>query len=356
MESQKTDASPGEEEAPKNNSEEQSKDSKSESKTEAKSGTNSFNWRSRMITDEEPPEADILFKIADTPIIAKGNYTVITGQKKSRKSLVAADIMGKVVGKVLIFDTEQSHRHVWAFRDKVLKLKEDKAEVIVVYLRGLSLKEKKTFILCALNDNQDADVVMIDNIRDLLTDINNSRQAQKVSEFLEKLTSDYGIGLLVTIHSNKSDGKIRGHIGSELENKAFMVIQAERKPNDSSLITCESSRDGDFEPFSIRHHPITGMPEILNAGLNGEKKKEIFHEILKEGDLGYTDLLEKVKVAFANDDGDKLPELKAKALIRVATDQGWIIKIGKDRSPSAKYSMAKSDSDINSDINPNPSS
>jgi len=265
-------------------------------------------------------------------------------------------MMGKVGGKVLIFDTEQSHRHVWAFRDKVIKLKEDKLEVIVVYLRGLSLKEKKECIVSAIKANSDAIVVMIDNIRDLLTDINNSKDANRVIQFLEKITSDYKVGMLVTIHSNKSDGKIRGHIGSELENKAFMVINAERKPNDTSLITCESSRDGDFDSFSIRHHPNTGMPEILNAGISGEKKKEIFDEILKAGDLGYTELLEKVKVGFANDDGDKLPELKAKALIRVATDQGWIIKIGKDRSPSAKYSMAKSDTGINSDLSPNPSS
>mgnify|MGYP006989344862 CR=1 FL=1 len=83
MDIKKTDASPATGEAPKNKSEESSKDNKSESKTEAESKTNSFDWRSRMITDEEPPEADILFKIADTPIIAKGNYTVITGQKKA---------------------------------------------------------------------------------------------------------------------------------------------------------------------------------------------------------------------------------------------------------------------------------
>lgn len=350
METKTKDASPSEEEASTIHLSEVSKDTSSTSKIE----TNYFDWRSRMITDEQPPEEDILYRMGDTSIIAKGNYTVITGKKKSRKSLLAAYLISKTSGKVLIFDTEQAHRHVWEFREKVVKLKKTKEDVIVVYLRGFTIKEKKTCIINAIKDNPDVSVVMIDNIRDLLTDINNSKHAQQVIQFLEKITNDYNVGMLVTIHSNKSDGKIRGHIGSELENKAFMVIHAERKSNVTSAITCESSRDGDFEPFTIRHHPLTGMPEILNEALSEQQKKERFHEILDGGELGYKELLEKVRERFG-DKEEPLPEGKAKNLIRLATDKEWITKIGKDRSPNARYAKPISDTGINSDLSENPS-
>src|SRR5690606_31350608 len=96
-------------------------------------------------------------------------------------------------------------------------------------------------------------------------------------------------------------------------------------------------RDGDFESFSLRHHPETGMPEIINAELTNEKKQEMLHEIFAGGDLGYRELLDTVRMRFGPV-GEMMPESKGKELIRVAVDKGWIIKEGKDRSPSVKYS------------------
>lgn len=299
-------------------------------------------WRARKITEDEPPKAEILIQIGDAAILTRGNYTVIIGRKKSRKSLLGAYLIGLVKGKVIVFDTEQSPYHVWLLRQRIRHVKTDDGECIVVYLRGLSIDKKKQFIEEALEENPDTVAVLIDNVRDLLTNINDSEVAQKVSEFLEGLTWRHNVGLLCTIHTNKSDDKIRGHIGAELENKAFMVIKV-RRCTGQSEVECESSRDGDFSPFILRHQEKTGMPEVFNLPVTESDEHAIFLEILTPGDLPFNELITCLRERCGSG-GLMFPEQKARELLHKALDKGWVFKTGKDNSPATKYSLKKSGS------------
>ncbi|GAG75808.1 unnamed protein product, partial [marine sediment metagenome] len=104
-------------------------------------------------------------------------------------------------------------------------------------------------------------LVIIDGIRDLCNDINCPVQATHVSTALLQWTSDYNIHVLAVLHQNKSDSMSRGHLGTELNNKAESVINVEksREENNISNITCEMLRSIDFEPFAFEVND-NGLP------------------------------------------------------------------------------------------------
>ena len=67
--------------------------------------------------------------------------------------------------------------------------------------------------------------VVIDGIRDLVYDINSPSEATCVISKLMQWTDEYQIHLHTILHQNKSDENARGHIGTEINNKAETVIQ-----------------------------------------------------------------------------------------------------------------------------------
>jgi hypothetical protein len=65
------------------------------------------------------------------------------------------------------------------------------------------------------------------------------------------------------LHENPSDGKLRGHIGTELMNKAETVLRVEKMENNLriSKLSCDMVRGLDFDPiyFTINDN----IPEIV---------------------------------------------------------------------------------------------
>ena len=73
------------------------------------------------------------------------------------------------------------------------------------------------------------DIVIIDGIKDLITDINDAVQATQIMEHLMALAQRYNCCIVNVLHQNKSeaDRNMRGSIGTELTNKAFEVYECE---------------------------------------------------------------------------------------------------------------------------------
>lgn len=288
------------------------------------------------------PQPDPLVSFDDVPILTRDNITTIKGPKKSRKTLLNAYIMSKVIGKVMVIDTEQSAAHAQLLWNRVKTLKVDKAEVIGLYLRGLTVKMKWDFIRDALVAHRDVNAIMIDNIRDLQHDINNPWESHRTIEFLERITNHYNIGLLATIHTNKKTREIRGHLGAELENKSYMIIET-KNYRDKTTVSCDASRDGGFNPFEFRHNPETGLPERVQAvqilqltNLPDDRKKELLHEILGNDGLRWSNFLPQIEAKFTDGTGT-VPERIARDEIKNALTKEWIIKEGPDQSRYTRY-------------------
>ena len=80
----------------------------------------------------------------------------------------------------------------------------------------------------AIYRTENVGLVVIDGIRDMVYDINSSSESTKVISLLMTWTGERNIHIHTILHQNKGDEHARGHIGTELSNKAETVLQVEK--------------------------------------------------------------------------------------------------------------------------------
>lgn len=296
----------------------------------------SFEWRAFQITTE-PEEATPLLTIGGATIATAGNYSHIIGKKKSRKSLFLTWLISQYYGnqgaEILLFDTEQGQRHVWRALDRIKRMTGQ--TVGTFYLRGQSPLERRQIIQQVVSEYPTRPkIVIIDGIRDLLSNINDPDQVSELLTWLEKLTLENSLHVINVLHMNKTDNNARGHLGSELLNKSEVTIELELDEKaDCTIVKCESSRDIPFESFAFRHD-VNGLPEVVSLPTAGrvlpeeEKKARLKFMFTDLGDLvKYADLVESIKANFG------VGMNRAKTLLADFNRSGWIVKdrnVGRD--------------------------
>lgn len=297
-------------------------------------------WKSLQIVCE-PPEETPLLCIGSSPIATAGNYSQVIGKKKSRKTLfltwLVSQYAGDIEASILLFDTEQGTRHVWKVMDRIKRL--TGKTVGTFYLRGKSPAERKAIIQQVVSEYPTRPkIIIIDGIRDLLSNINDPDQVSELLTWLEKITLENNLHVINVLHMNKTDNNARGHLGSELLNKCEVTIELERDEKaECTIVKCESSRDIPFESFAFRHDE-TGLPELVSLPTAGkvlpdeERKNRLRFAFQDGGDqLSYGDLVERVKQHF------EVGVNKSKNLIAEFNRTGWIVKNGNDKTKAVVY-------------------
>ena len=79
-------------------------------------------------------------------------------------------------------------------------------------------------------------------------------------------TDDRQIHIHTILHQNKGDENAKGHIDTELNNKAetILLVEKDKSNGDISNISAMHIRAMDFEPFSSRIND-TAIPELLEG-------------------------------------------------------------------------------------------
>ena len=219
------------------------------------------------------------------------NFTLVLGKPKCGKtfliSLLAASFLkqGLLMGtlkcvedsqrpQVLVFDTEQSEAKVQQVGNRICNLAgiDDDQNLSIYFLRAFSPKERLLFIESVIYNNPNASLVIIDGIRDLVTDINSQSEATEIASKLLKWTADRNIHLVTVLHQNKADFNARGHLGTELVNKAETVMSITASSGDSnySLVEPVFCREKPFTPFAFQIDG-NGMPFILTDFIPNQK-------------------------------------------------------------------------------------
>lgn len=300
-------------------------------------------WTETLIT-EEPPEQPPLLLINDSIIATPGNHSLLVGKKKSRKTLYIVYLIAKYLvdnpdkaSSVLLFDTEQGRRHVYKLRHKIHLL--TGLFVPVFYLRGQSPKDRRDFIHDTVQHWADRPtLIIIDGIRDLMSNINDPDETTEVITWLEQITLQHNVHVMNVLHLNKTDGNARGHIGSELLNKAEVTTELERDEKSGvTIVKCESSREKPFENFAFTHG-ANDLPELVGVPLQGnvmpsDEKLTRVQIIWSDGPLRYQDAIDSIKANFAcgiNKAGQLLAEFQRLA---------WVIKSGPARNPDTVYKL-----------------
>lgn len=239
---------------------------------------------------EKAPE---VLKIDDTVIGTLGNFSASIGKAKSKKTFNVSAIVAAALknGKVLNYSAsfpsekstiiyiEQSPYHCLKVMKRIFQLAGLSTEANHPCFKFLALRkntpeERIAIIDEAIYGTDNVGLVVIDGIRDLVYDINSPSESTYIISKLMQWTDEKQIHLHTILHQNKGDENARGHIGTELSNKAETILQVEKDKADSNISKVEAVhiRAMDFKPFAFRINE-QALPEIVEDYVVEESKQ-----------------------------------------------------------------------------------
>ena len=98
----------------------------------------------------------------------------------------------------------------------------------------------------------------------MVYDINSPGESTRIISKLMQWTDDRQIHIHTILHQNKGDENARGHIGTELNNKAetVLLVEKDKGNGDISSVSAMHIRAMDFEPFAFRIND-SALPELI---------------------------------------------------------------------------------------------
>lgn len=326
-------------------------------------------------------QSPVVLMVDDAAVGTLGNFSASIGKAKSKKTfnvtaIAASALKNGTVLKyrssfpedkrtVLYIDTEQGRHHCQKVLKRILRLAglpEDKNpdNLIMLALRKYAPPIRLAIVEQAIGTIPDLGLVIIDGIRDFLYDINSPSEATDIISRFMQWTDDRQIHIHTILHQNNNDENARGHIGTELNNKAETVMQVEVDKMDRTVSVVEAIhiRDREFEPFAFRINDEV-LPELLDSYQPQEKKigrpakkpfdpyKEISESVHRAAlDAAFTnvcitsydDYLERLKEGYALQD-IKLGHNKAVKVATFLSNKRMVIKEGKEYkiNPDSHY-------------------
>lgn len=226
-----------------------------------------------QITEQtEVTETPAIVQINGVRVFSRGDVSSIIGAAKSRKTLfvsaICRDILqqcnnnivtSEIMPRVLYIDTEQSILHAKRTYDRITYnfTQEERARLQYIPLRDKS-PLKRLLITGAAIEEYKPDLVIIDGLTDLQTNVNDLEEAAIIVGILMAVATTYNCHITNIIHTtNQNAQKARGHLGSELERKCESVILVERDKNDEtktrSFIKPTYTRNKPFTDLTISH-------------------------------------------------------------------------------------------------------
>ncbi len=294
------------------------------------------------------------------PIARTGNFSLIKGKAKGRKTFFltklisiavrnvsSGGITANVDGTIYCFDTEQERRDTQKVLQRICYL--NSLEVMpdnlkVVNLRKRSTQERIKIIEDVIYNTPNLELVVIDGIRDLIKNINDPAESTEIVGKLLKWTGEKDIHIMTVLHENKSDGNSRGHIGTELDNKAETVISVNKdeKAGHLSIVSPVLTRGKDFEPFAISVRSDNGIDipiimddytpiktssnkSVIPHAYSPEQHEKALDYIFKNNALMWGDLIASTKNAWSKQ-GIVFGDNKARQFIQYWLDEEMIFK------------------------------
>ena len=326
-------------------------------------------WQtSRLSLSKTYEKAPEILKVHNSVIGTLGNFSASIGKAKSKKTfnvsaIVAAALTNGIVlqyaaalpedkRKILYVDTEQSPYHCLKVARRILRMAglptdRDNENLEFLALRKHTPEERIAIVEQAIYRTDNIGLVVIDGIRDMVYDINSPSEATCIISKLMQWTDERQIHIHTILHQNKADENARGHIGTELNNKAetVLLVEKDKSNGDISNVSAMHIRAMDFEPFAFRINDnalpelIEGYrPEAKKPGRPEEEKFDPYRHIteqqhrialeaafgLKE-EYGYKDLETALIKAYMSV-GVKLNHQKAVSLITMLRNKRMIVQ------------------------------
>jgi hypothetical protein len=291
-----------------------------------------------------------------------GDFGLIIGKAKSRKSFFISIAVSTALGndailgrfksylpqdknEVIYFDTEQSKYYVQKAVKRICTQinQPEPKNLHAFHLRSLNPKERLEFIEAEIYSNDKIGFVVVDGIKDLVTSINDEAEATMIASKLLKWTEERNIYLVTVLHQNKSDNNARGHIGTELINKAQTVLSVTKAENDNNISIVEPLQCRDVEPetfaFEINEFGIPVIAEDYEirtetkknkfdvTDLEDFKKYKLLTEVFSKGEsFGYNILERQLVLAYKSQFDKKIGINAVGKLITDCKNNGWLLQ------------------------------
>ncbi|MBC7523467.1 MAG: AAA family ATPase [Flavobacterium sp.] len=291
-----------------------------------------------------------------------GDFSLIIGKAKSRKSFfiniaISTAISNDLIldrfkgtlpqhqNQVLYFDTEQSKYFVQLALKRICKqVNISEPNNLHVYgLRSQTPGERLELIEFAIYNTPNIGFVVIDGIKDLVTSINDEAEATMITSKLLKWTEQKNIHIVTVLHQNKGDNNARGHIGTELINKAETVLSITKAEADNSISIVEPQQCRNKEPeafaFEINEDGLPIIAENFEVrtatkknafdvvSIENYKKYQLLTEVFSRGESFSFKLLEtQIGLAFQNQFKKSIGINAIGKLITDCKNNGWLIQ------------------------------
>ena len=297
-------------------------------------------WQaSRLTLTDEYAVAPEILKVHGSAIGTLGNFSASIGKAKSKKTfnvtaIVAAALKNGTLllydaelpeqkRKILYVDTEQSPYHCQKVMRRIVRMAGLPLDKHPEILQFLSLRKHTPEVRIAITETaiyntEELGLVIIDGIRDMVYDINSPSESTKIISKLMQWTDERQIHIHTVLHQNKADENARGHIGTELNNKAETVLEVAKDKLNSNISVVQAIhiRAMDFQPFAFRINE-DALPELVdeysfNKGkgdadvfnyseLKDEQHRQALEATFSESkSYGYGDLIKALKRGYAS--------------------------------------------------------
>jgi len=221
--------------------------------------------KNRITSQTVLPPMEFLFSLFDEPCFPRRELVAFTGRAKSGKTFVMSMLMVLCAARqvlafkrnpppasdsspqppdpsplrVLWYDTEQSDNstqdilvnRIMPLFHRMMGDDELFPEQMfdIFNVRNVDRDAREAYFLSAIAHYK-PDLVILDGIRDLVSDINDGPAAQEMMEKMMKTAQQHNCCIVCVLHQNKSGDSRdpRGWLGTELLNKAYDVFATEK--------------------------------------------------------------------------------------------------------------------------------
>jgi hypothetical protein len=317
----------------------------------------------RFNPDIAPPPDEVCMMLGEVPIASRGNVTVIQGKSKVGKSAVVSAVLGAAIrgsfaaqgdtlciewageatGAVVHCDTEQSmadwhglvsraiSRAGIAFNDRIVSLP------LVRFSRGHRLQILRETLVHEIGQRAKVDLVVLDGVADLCSSPNDEAESLELVSVLMALAQEHHVAIVVVLHENPGtqDAKTRGHLGSELNRKAFANLRIDKDAETSvSTLYGVDMRKRDIpksQGFCFAWDDSAGM-HVFAGNAAQVKGAAIAAEASEKARNEWLPLFESIAGGWTN---GGCPPLTVKSAIQAEVD------IGRTAKPTKQETMEK---------------
>lgn len=237
-------------------------------------------------TKAEPIEP--LISIESTIYATRGGVSLLTGVQKSGKTtaikiMIETAFMPQIYDgydnlgirsvvknekSIIYINTEMTNSDMVAFRDKICKNLQTETlpeNLHLFHFLTLSPKERVKLLEQVLERSENAHLVFIDGLADLVNSVNDESECNTIIQTLQNLASNYNVSIIGVIHENRGNKNSRGHLGQQAERKciASISVSKNRAKKFFTITSTLNRHSEDFEDINY-HYNETGRLERID--------------------------------------------------------------------------------------------